>query len=130
MPNEESRGATGAGLVAALQRMGGHVLELLQVRLELIGSEVEAQKLRLFAGLMTMLLALLFAAAGLALLSVGLLLLAPAEWRWAAALGLALAHGIAAYLVWRRALERISSPGGPFALSVAELERDRDALGS
>lgn len=129
MSQGEAGASSGAGLVAALQRMGGHVLELLQVRLELLGTEIEAQKLRLLAGLLTLLLALLFAAAALALLSVAVLLLAPAEWRWAAALLLGLGHAFVAYGLWRRALGKINSPGGPFALTTAELARDRDAMG-
>jgi uncharacterized membrane protein YqjE len=117
------------GLLGALQRLADHGLELLQLRLSLLGSELEAEKLRLFGALLGALLALLFAALALGLLSVAVVLLSPDGWRWLAALGLGLLYLGLAWLLWRRAQARLSAPGGLFAASLAELARDRDALG-
>jgi uncharacterized membrane protein YqjE len=121
--------AAGAGgLMAALQRLGDHGLELLQVRLALLGTELEAEKLRLLTALLRALLALVLVALALGLLSVAMVLLCPDPWRWLAALLLGVVYVGAAYGLWQKAREQMSSPGGLFAASVSELARDRDAL--
>lgn len=131
MDKEETAaaGAPAPGLLGALQRLTDHGLELLQVRLALLGSELEAEKLRLVSALLGALLALLFAALALGLLSLAVVLLCPDGWRWLAALGLGFLYVALAWALWRRAQARLSAPGGLFATSVAELARDRDALG-
>lgn len=117
-----------AGLLAALQRLGRDGLELLQVRLSLLGTELEAEKLRLTQALLGLLLVMLLSGVALLLLSVFLILLCPAEWRWLAALLLMLAHGLGAWALWRRVQKNLSAPGGMFAASLAELQRDRETL--
>lgn len=117
-----------ARLLAALQRLGRDGLELLQVRLSLLGTELEAEKLRLTQALMGMLLVMLLIGLTLVLASVLLILLCPAEWRWLAALLLMLAHGVGAWVLWRRVKAEMSAPGGLFAASLAELQRDRETL--
>jgi uncharacterized membrane protein YqjE len=119
-----------AGLLGSLQRMADHLVELMQVRLSLLGSELEAEKLRLLGALLGALLALLFVALAVGLLSLAVILLCPDPWRWLAALLLAVGYLGAAYALWRRARAQMSAPGGMFAASVAELGRDRDALRS
>ena len=125
--NEADAAPTG-GLIGALQRLGEHGLELLQVRLSLLGTELEAEKLRLLTALLRALLALVLVALALGLLSVALVLLCPDPWRWLAALLLGLVYVGGAYGLWQKAREQMSTPGGLFAASVAELARDRDAL--
>lgn len=120
---------SGAGLLGSLRRLLDTVLELGQVRLELLGTELEEQKRRAFA-------ALLWAGAGLVLLGAGLVVLAAgvlayfwdsARWiAWAALLAL---YFGAAVLALSRARERLRAPGGAFASSAAELARDRQAVG-
>lgn len=117
-----------AGLLAALQRLGTHGLELLQLRLSLLGSELEAEKLRLTQALLGMLLVLLMLGVCLLMISVTVLLLCPEAWRWLAALLLAFAFGLGAWALWRKVQADMSAPGGLFAASLAELQRDRDAL--
>lgn len=117
-----------AGLLAALQRLGTHGLELLQLRLSLLGSELEAEKLRLTQALLGMLLVLLMLGVCLLMISVTVLLLCPEAWRWLAALLLACAFGLGAWALWRKVQADMSAPGGLFAASLAELQRDRDAL--
>lgn len=120
--------AAGAGLLGSLQRLAGTVLELGQVRLELLGTELEEQKLRMGA-------ALLWAAAGIALLAVGLGVLAAAVLAvfWDSARGLAFAallvsYGGAGALALWRARCTLRTPAGAFAASAGELARDRAAL--
>ncbi len=117
------------GLLGALQRLGNHGLELVQLRLSLLGTELEAEKQRLMRGLLGLLLVVLLLGATLVLVSLTLLLLTPDAWRWASALGLSLLHGLGAWLLWGRVQTAMSAPGGLFAGSLAELQRDRDSLG-
>jgi len=119
----------GPGLFASLRRMGLHGLELLQNRVELVSIELEAEKLRLFAALVQALMALLLAIAGLGLFSAGLLLLSPEAWRWLCALLMAAAYFSLAWWCWKKASRSLSQQGGAFAGTVAELARDRAALG-
>lgn len=120
--------AAPAGLLAALQRLGTHGLELLQLRLSLLGTELEAEKLRLTQALLRMLVVVLMLGVCLAMISVTVLLLCPEAWRWLAALLLAAGFGLGAWLLWRQVQAELSAPGGLFATSLAELQRDRDAM--
>lgn len=117
------------GLFASLRRLGLHGLEMLQNRVELVSIELEAEKLRLFAALAQTLMALLLAIAGLGLFSAGLLLLSPEAWRWLCALLMAAAYFALAWYCWKKASRGLSQKGGAFAGTVAELARDRAALG-
>lgn len=117
-----------AGILATLRRMGAQGLELLQLRIELVSTELEAEKLRLFAALTQILLGLLLVIAAVGMLSVSLILLCPDNWRWLGALALACTYGGAGWYCWRRASSQLSQPGGAFAGTVAELARDREAL--
>ncbi|MCV2356973.1 phage holin family protein [Paucibacter sp. B2R-40] len=117
-----------AGLLVSLRRLFGHGLELVQIRVEQISLEFEAEKLRLFGALIQSLLALLLAAAALGMLSLCLLLMTPEPWRWVTALVLGLFYLALAWICWQRAGRQLSQPGGAFAGTVAELGRDRSAL--
>ncbi|MET0518652.1 MAG: phage holin family protein [Burkholderiaceae bacterium] len=116
------------GVLATLRRIGAHGLELLQLRVELLSTELEAEKLRIFGALTQVVLGLLLVAAALGMFSVCLLLLCPEGWRWLGALALALVYAGLGGWCWRRASEQLSQPGGAFAGTVAELARDREAL--
>ncbi|MEJ6007586.1 phage holin family protein [Paucibacter sp. AS339] len=128
--HESKAGAMGggAGLGERARRLLAHGLELLQTRVELLSTELEAEKLRLFAGLAQGFMALLLAAAALGMLSLCLLLLTPEGWRWLTALGLCLLYLGLALSLWQGARKQLSQPGGMFAGSAAELGRDRSAL--
>jgi uncharacterized membrane protein YqjE len=127
-PGNEHQAAPAAGLLASVRRMLGNSIEMLQIRVEQISLELEAEKLRLFSALAQSLLALLMAAAALGMLSLCILLLTPEAWRWLTALALGLIYLGLACLCWRRARRQLSQPGGAFAGTVAELARDRGAL--
>ncbi len=131
-PNTESsrqpRGAHAAapdGLLASLKQLLKTLLDTLQVRLELLGTELEVEKSRLFDVLVMALLALVFLALGLVLLCGTVILLFPDGWRLAAAAGLAvffLAGGLALLFMARR---RLRNPLGMFHASAQELARDQ-----
>lgn len=63
-----SEPARGAGLLTSIQRLMATAIEMVHVRLELLGTEVEFEKRRLFDGL-------LFGGVALLLLGMGLILL-------------------------------------------------------
>ncbi|MFM6992947.1 MAG: phage holin family protein [Rhodoferax sp.] len=116
------------GLLASLKQLLKTLLETVQVRLELIGTELELEKSRLFDVLVMALLALVFLALGMVLLCGTVILLFPDGWRLAAAAGMAmffLAGGLGLLAMARR---RLRNPSGVFHASAKELARDREAL--
>lgn len=115
-------------LEAQMRRSLDRVLESLQLRLALLGTEWEAEKLRLFSGLAGMLLCLVLGAVALGLLSLALVWVLPPAWQWLMALGLALVYGLGAWMSWRWALAKLAAPSGLFEQSLAELQRDRALL--
>lgn len=124
-PGSGPRAAAPDGLLASLKQLLKTVLETLQIRLELLGTELEVEKSRLFDVAVMALLALVFLALGLVLLCGTVILLFPDSWRLAAAAGLAiffLAGGVALVVLARR---RLRSPMGMFHASAKELARDR-----
>lgn len=116
------------GLQASLRRLVATLLELAQVRLELLGTEIEAQKLRIASGLLWGALAVALFVLALALVAVCVLLLFWDAYRLHAAAAMLLLYFAGGALAWRRALERLKTPPGLFSLSVAELARDRSRL--
>lgn len=119
----------GKGLFESGKRALDSLLDLVLVRLELFGSELEGEKLRLFD-------ALFQAAVGLVLISLALigslgfiLLLFWEGYRLAALAVLTLAFGAGGAWLLMRAREGLRvRDGGPFALTLGELRRDRDSL--
>lgn len=117
------------GLFESGKRALDSLLDLLFLRLELFGTELEVEKLRLFD-------ALFLAALGLVLLGlamVGLLgfvvLLFWDGYRLAAVAVLTLlCAGIGAGLLWRARAGLSAREGGPFALTLGELQLDRQSL--
>lgn len=111
-----------------MRQMLATLLEIAQVRLELVATEIEQEKLRVFD-------ALLLAGVGLVLLSVGTVLLCGfalmliSEGYRLAALGvLALALLAGGVLALRAGGQRLRGPGGIFGASLAEISQDREGL--
>lgn len=120
----------GSGLLASVRRLAASGLEMVQVRLELLSTEIEQEKLRLFDALTWAAIGLLLLALG-AVLAIGVLVLLFQEPYRLPAMAVASVAliGSAAWLL-RRARDLLRHPGGLFAGSVAELSRDRESLGS
>lgn len=116
------------GLFASLRQLLASGVEMLRVRLELLGTEIEQEKLRLFDTVLWAGLALLLLGMGLLFLC-GLIVVLLWEGHRLLALGglAALCLGTGFWLL-RRARQRLHAPGGLFAASVAELARDRTGL--
>jgi len=119
---------SGHGLFASLRQLLGTAVEIANVRLALLSTEIEQEKLRLLDVVLMVGLALILLTVGVLLLSAFVVLLF-----WDSYPLVVLGALTALYLaggVWmmRRARQRFRSPGGPFGISVAELERDRAGL--
>ena len=117
-----------SGLFASLRRLLATVLEIAQVRLELLGTEVELEKRRLFDGLLWGVVALLVLGVGLVLLCGFVALLFWEGYRLAAVGGMALLFLVGGVLLMREARHRLRNPTDMFENSVAELKRDRTGL--
>ncbi len=120
--------AAAGGLAQSLRRMAGTLLEIGQARFELLATEFELEKLRLFDALLWVAFGLLFLGVGLVLLVLLLLLMLQEAHRVAAlTLAVVLALG-AAWALIRKARQRLQGEAAPFAATHAELERDRALL--
>ena len=118
------------GLFASVRRLLATALEMAQVRLSLLSTEVELEKRRLFDALLWAILAMLMLGVGLVLLCGFVIMLLADAYRLPALGVMALVFLIAGLLLVRQARRGLHSPAGMFGISVAELERDRTALQS
>jgi uncharacterized membrane protein YqjE len=121
--------ANSIGIFASLRRLLDTTLEIAQVRLDLLGSEVELEKRRLFSGLVWGAVAFLFWGVGLILLCGFVILLFWDGYRLAAVGVTALLFLVGGVIVMREAQQRLRSPRGMFSASLAEIDRDRSGLG-
>jgi len=119
----------GSGLFESGKRAFDSLIDLALVRLELFGTELEAEKLRLFNALVQGAMALVMLALAL-VLALGFVVLLFWDGYRLAAMGvltlLFAGAGVALLLRARKAL--VAGDGGPFALTLGELRRDRESL--
>jgi uncharacterized membrane protein YqjE len=119
----------GSGLLASLRRLVASGLEIAQVRLELLSTELEQEKLRLFDALMWAGIGLFLLAVGTVLAVGALVLMFQEAYRLPALAAISAVFIVVAAWLLRRARDLLRQPGGLFAGSVAELSRDRESLG-
>ena len=126
------QGETGPakGLFASLGRLAGTALEMAQVRLDLLGTELELEKERILSGLLFGMAALLVLGVGVVLCCGFVILLLWEGYRLPALGVMALFFVALGVHLLRAAQRRLRTPGGIFASSVAELARDRADLAS
>jgi uncharacterized membrane protein YqjE len=117
--------ANRGGLFASLRQLTATALEMVQVRLELLGTELEFEKRRLFDGLLIAAAAMVFFGVGLLLLSGFILLLFWDGYRLIALASLAVLFiGLGTvFLIQSR--KQLKSPLGMFYASATELQNDR-----
>lgn len=116
------------GLFASLRRLLATVLELAQVRLELLSTEFELGKRRFFDALLWGAVALLALGVGIVLLCGFVVLLFWDGYRLAAVGVMAVLFLTAGALMLQTARRCMQSPTGTFDTSLAELQRDREQL--
>ena len=121
-------GPGAAGLFQSLRRLLATGLEIAQLRLALLGNELEQEKLRIFDALAWAAVALLLLGLGLLLGAALLVALAPDPWRPLVLGVLTLACLAGGVGLLNQARKRLTSPGGGLAASRAELARDRDGI--
>lgn len=120
-----------SGLFASLSRLLATVLQMAQVRLQLLGTEVELEKRRLFDGLLWGGVALVALGLGLVLLCGFVILLFWEGYRLAAVGGMTVLFLVGGTLMLRHARYRLSNRNdskGMFEASLAELKRDQADL--
>ena len=120
--------AAAGGLFVSLRRLLATAIEIAQVRLDLISTELEIEKQRILSGLLFGIGALLVLGVGVVLGCGFVILLLWDGYRLAAVGVLALIFFGCGVWLMRSAQERLRSPGGLFAASVAELKRDQSDL--
>ncbi|RYF65873.1 MAG: phage holin family protein [Comamonadaceae bacterium] len=116
------------GLFASLRQMLGTLVEIAQVRVQLLGNELEAEKLRIAGGLLLAGVGLMLLTVGTVLLCALVLMLFADGYRLAALAVLTLAFIAGGALLIRAAGSRLRNPGGMFAATLAELADDRAGL--
>lgn len=116
------------GLLGSLRQLAATLLELAQVRLELLSSDIEHEKLRLLGTLLWVALAVLLTGIGLAVLAMLVAVLFWDSHRLLALSLLVLVYLLAAVAAGWQARRRWHTPRGVFATSADELARDRAAL--
>ena len=112
------------GLFASLKRLLGTSLELAQVRLALLGTELERAGQRLLDGLLWGGAALIVLGVGLMLLCAFLLMLVREDYRLAALGGLTVIFLSTAVWLLQTARSRFRSLQNLFELSLNELKQD------
>lgn len=117
-----------SGLFASLRRVLSTVLEIAQVRLDLLGTELELEKRRLFDGLLWGVVALLVLGIGLVLLCGFVILLFWDGYRLAAVGTMAVVFLLLGGFLIHKARQRLRNPAGIFSASLDELKRDQHSL--
>lgn len=118
----------GTGLFTSIQRLLATAIEMAQVRLELLGTELEFEKRRLFDGLLWGGLALLLVGIGLVLLCGFIVLLFWEGYRLAAVGVMAVLFLGGGALMLREARCRLRHAKSMFETSTQELAKDRAGL--
>lgn len=117
-----------SGLFVSLRRLLATALEIAQVRLDLLGTEIELEKRRLFDGLLKGAIALLILGIGLILLCGFTILLFWDGYRLAAIAVMSFLFIATGLTLMHSARRHLRKPSGIFNASVTELERDRAEL--
>jgi uncharacterized membrane protein YqjE len=116
------------GLFASLRKGAATALELVQVRLELLGTELELEKRKLFDGICLAAVAMIFLSVGLGSLCIFIVLLFWDGYRLAAMASVsALCLGLGMVLL-QQSRTRLKSPSGIFNASTSELQKDQNSV--
>lgn len=117
-------------LTESLKRLAGTLLSIVQTRLELLGNELEAERLHFEQTLLYRVIALLFFGLSIMLFSVFIVVVFWDSQRLLVLGGLAGLSFIAGLLVWNTSRKLTRKSPRIFSASLAELSSDRDQLRS
>jgi uncharacterized membrane protein YqjE len=123
-----SEPAPQGGLFASLRQMLSTLVEIAQVRVQLLGNELEEEKLRIAGGLLLAGVGMMLVTVGTVLLCALVILLLAEGYRLAALAVLTLAFLAGGAFAVRCAGRKLRNPGGMFAATLAELAEDRSGL--
>ncbi len=116
------------GLFASLRQMTATLVEIAQVRVRLLGNELEQEKLRIAGGLLLAGLGLMLLTVGTVLLCALVLMLFAEGYRLGALAVLTLVFLAGGAFVIRAGGRKLRSPGGMFEATLAELADDHSGL--
>lgn len=116
------------GLFASARRLLATVLEIAQVRLELLGTELELEKKRLFDGLLWGAISVMLLGISITLACGFIILLFWDGYRLAAVGVMALVCFTTGFFLLLEARKRLQTQSSLFASSVSELAQDRAEL--
>ena len=116
------------GLFASLRRLLGSGFSMAEVRLELLATDLQFEKLRVLESLLWLAVALVGFVMTMLLFSLFVVLLVGEPYRLAVLGVLALLYGAGSWAALRVARHRRDSGGTPFGASLSELRRDSAAL--
>ena len=125
---EPSAERPAAGLVGALSGMAATAVALLRTRFELATVEFEEERERIKTMLVLIVIATMFACFAIVAVSVWVVV-----WLWdshplAGIAGVAIFHALVAVGAVLALKQQVQAHGRPFAATLAELERDADAM--
>jgi uncharacterized membrane protein YqjE len=115
-------------LTESFQRLAGSLLCIVQTRLELLGNELEEERLHIEQTLFYKGIALLFFGLSIMLITVLIVVLFWDSQRLLVLGGLAGLYFISGLLVWNTSSNLIRKKSRLFSASLAELSSDRDQL--
>lgn len=115
-------------LTESLKRLAGTLLSIVQTRLELLGNELEAERLHFEQTLLYRVIALLFFGLSIMLFTVFIVVVFWDSQRLLVLGGLAGLFFIAGLLVWNTSRKLMRKTPRLFSASLAELSSDRDQL--
>jgi uncharacterized membrane protein YqjE len=119
---------SGQGLFASLRQLLATAIEIAAVRLALLSTEIEQEKLRLFDAVLWGGLALILLTVGVLLFSAFIVLCFWESYRLPILGVLTVLYLGGGVWLMQSARRRFRSAGGPFGASVAELESDHASL--
>ena len=117
--------ANQSGLFASLRQVTATALEMAQVRLELLGTELEFEKRRLFDGILIAAVAMVFLGVGLVLLSALIIIQFWDDYRLTTITSLSVFFLCLGVFCVVQSKKRLKNPLGIFCTSAAELKIDR-----
>lgn len=120
----------GSGLMGSVKRLAGSLIAILSTRLELLANELQEERLRLTQMLLLALIALFCLGNGLILLNAFIVMLFWDDHSLLALGLLSLVYLIAGAAVAMVVRAKAQAGSKLFAASLAELEKDRQALRS